>query len=191
MSKEQPFFMRDPWVYNSETQHADRADSHLGFDTRALHAGFHPQQDLEAFRSFVPPITQSMTFPYKSFDRIPCPVYGRTRTPTNSLLEERLASLEGGEACITAGSGSQALFNLIFTIVRPGDNVVTSLNIFGEGYKQAAAIFPQRCQVEFRFVQDPGNPDAWNSLIDRENTIGLGGNPQQSLSFYHGHCRGS
>jgi len=171
MSKEQPFFMRDPWVYNPETQHADRADSHLGFDTRALHAGFHPQQDLEAFRSFVPPITQSMTFPYKSFDRIPCPVYGRTRTPTNSLLEERLASLEGGEACITAGSGSQALFNLIFTIARPGDNVVTSLNIFGEGYKQAAAIFPQRCQVEFRFVQDPGNPDAWNSLIDGKTRL--------------------
>jgi cystathionine beta-lyase/cystathionine gamma-synthase len=171
MSKEKAFFMRDPWVYNPATGHTGRADSHLGFDTRALHAGFHPQQDLEAFRSFVPPITQSMTFPYKSFDKIPCPVYGRTRTPTNSLLEERLASLEGGEACITAGSGSQALFNLIFTIARPGDNVVTSLNIFGEGYKQAAAIFPERCQVEFRFVQDPGNPDAWNSLIDGKTRL--------------------
>lgn len=171
MSKEKPFFMRDPWLYHPATRHADRADSHLGFDTRALHAGFHPQQDLEAFRSFVPPITQSMTFPYKSFDKIPCPVYGRTQTPTNSLLEERLASLESGEACITAGSGSQALFNLIFTIARPGDNVVTSLNIFGEGYKQAAVIFPERCQVEFRFVQDPGNPDAWNSLIDGKTRL--------------------
>jgi len=171
MSKEKPFFMRDPWVYNPQTRLSDRADSHLGFDTRALHAGFHPLQDLEAFRSFVPPITQSMTFPYKSFDKIPCPVYGRTRTPTNSLLEERLASLEGGGACITAGSGSQALFNLIFTIARPGDNVVTSLNIFGEGYKQAATIFPERCQVDFRFVQDPGNPDAWSSLIDGKTRL--------------------
>ena len=163
--------MRDPWVYNPAAQQPDRADSQLGFDTRALHAGFHPQQDLEAFRSFVPPIIQSMTFPYKSFDKIPCPVYGRTRTPTNTLLEERLASLEGGEACISAGSGSQALFNLIFTIARPGDNVVTSLNIFGEGYKQAATIFPERCHVEFRFVQDPGNPDAWDSLIDRKTKL--------------------
>lgn len=166
MSSEKPFFMRDPWVYDPVARRPEQADADLGFDTRALHAGFHPQQDLEAFRSFVPPITQSMTFPYKSFDKIPCPVYGRTQTPTNSLLEERLASLEGGEACITAGSGSQALFNLIFTIARPGDNVVTSLNIFGEGYKQAATIFPERCQVEFRFVQDPANPDNWNSLID-------------------------
>ena len=166
MSKEKPFFMRDPWIYKPATGPGERADSHLGFDTRALHAGFHPQQDLEAFRSFVPPITQSMTFPYRSFDHIPCPVYGRTRTPTNTLLEDRLASLEGGEACITAGSGSQALFNLIFTIARPGDNVVTSLNIFGEGYKQAATIFPERCQVEFRFVQDPGKPEDWNFLID-------------------------
>lgn len=62
MSNEKPFFMRDPWVYNPQTRHAERADSHLGFDTRSLHAGFHPLQDLEVFRSFVPPITQSMTF---------------------------------------------------------------------------------------------------------------------------------
>jgi cystathionine beta-lyase/cystathionine gamma-synthase len=171
MTNEKPFFMRDPWVYDPVARPPQRADADLGFDTRALHAGFHPQQDLEAFRSFVPPITQSMTFPYKSFDKIPCPVYGRTQTPTNSLLEKRLASLEGGEACITAGSGSQALFNLIFTIARPGDNVVTSLNIFGEGYKQAAVIFPERCQVEFRFVQDPGNPAAWDSLIDGKTRL--------------------
>jgi cystathionine beta-lyase/cystathionine gamma-synthase len=171
MTDQKPFFMRDPWRYKFEDQRQEREDGELGFDTRALHAGFHPLQDLEPFRSFVPPITQSMTFPYKNFDEIPCPVYGRTRTPTNTLLEERLASLEGGEACITAGSGSQALFNLIFTIARPGDNVVTSLNVFGEGYKQAASIFPERCQVEFRFVQDPGNPDSWNALIDRQTKL--------------------
>ena len=77
-------------------------------------------------------------YPYETFEKIPYPVYGRTQSPTNGILEARLASLEGGEACVTAGPGSQALFNLIFTIARPGDNVVTSLNIFGEGYKQAA-----------------------------------------------------
>ena len=112
----------------------------------------------------MPPITQSMTYPYKNFNEIPCPVYGRTRTPTNTLLEERLASLEGGEGCLTAASGSQALFNLIFTIARPGDNVVTSLNVFGEGYKQAATIFPERCQVDFRFVQDPADMQSWDAL---------------------------
>ena len=166
MSDSKPFFMRDPWVFDPDKAQPVRDDAHLGFDTRALHAGFHPLQDLESFRSFVPPITQSMTFPYQSFDTIPCPVYGRTRTPTNTLLEERLASLEGGEACVTAGSGSQALFNLVFTIARPGDNVVTSLNVFGEGYKQAASIFPERCQVEFRFVENPDNLDSWDALID-------------------------
>ena len=171
MSIDKPFFMRDPWKYDPDVQRTARTDSRHGFDTRALHAGFHPLQDLEPYRSFVPPITQSMTFPYKTFDEIPCPVYGRTRTPTNTMLEERLASLEGGEACITAGSGSQALFNLIFTIARPGDNVVTSLNVFGEGYKQAATIFPERCQVEFRFVQDPGNPDSWDALIDQNTKL--------------------
>ena len=171
MSDKNLFFMRDPWAYRPEAPKTGREDARLGFDTRCLHAGFHPMQDLERFRSFVPPITPSMTYPYETFDKIPCPVYGRTRTPTNSLLEERLASLEGGEACITAGSGSQALFNLIFTIARPGDNVVTSLNIFGEGYKQAAAIFPQRCQVEFRFVQNPADLKSWESHIDQRTKL--------------------
>jgi cystathionine beta-lyase/cystathionine gamma-synthase len=107
-----------------------------------------------------------MTYPYERFDKIPYPVYGRTQTPTTAILEDRLASLEGGEAAVTAASGSQALFALISTLARPGDHVVTSLNTFGEGYKQAATIFPERCQVSFRFVQNPADPGSWASEID-------------------------
>jgi methionine-gamma-lyase len=171
MHDEKLFFMRDPWVYDPEVKPTSRTDGGLGFDTRALHAGFHPLGDLEPYRSFVPPITPSMTYPYERFDRIPYPVYGRTKTPTTALLEERLASLEGGEAAVTAASGSQALFNLIFTMARPGDNVVTSLNTFGEGYKQAATIFPERCGVEFRFVQDPADPVSWEREIDGQTKL--------------------
>ena len=58
------FFMRKPWVYEPGARPAEREDAALGFDTRALHAGFHPLDDLERFRSFVPPITPSMTYPY-------------------------------------------------------------------------------------------------------------------------------
>lgn len=165
------FFMRAPWVYDPAAKRPKAKDAHLGFETRSLHTGFDPAATHEPFRAFVPPIIQSMTFPYESFDTIPCPVYGRTRTPTNTILEERLAALEGGEACVTAGSGSQALFNLIFTIARPGDNVVTSLHIFGEGYKQAAAIFPERCHVNFRFVEDPEAPSSWDALIDERTKL--------------------
>jgi len=166
MHNEKPFFMRDPWTYDPDVEPKARADARLGFDTRALHAGFHPLKDVEMLRAFVPPIVQSMTYPYERFDRFPDYIYGRSKTPTVSILEERLASLEGGEGAVTAGSGSQALFNLIFTLARPGDNVVTSLNIFGEGYKQAATIFPERCGVEFRFVQDPADPASWDEQID-------------------------
>ncbi len=166
MEHDKPFFMRDPWVYDQAKARRPRADAAMGFDTKALHAGFHPQKDVEKFRSFVPPIVQSMTYPYESFEKFPDYIYGRSKTPTTSVLEERLAALEGGEGCVTAGSGSAALFNLISTIARPGDNVVTSLNIFGEGYKQAAAIFPERCQVQFRFVEKPGDPDCWEREID-------------------------
>ena len=164
-----PFFMRDPWKYDPEEQNQSDQGHQLGFDTRALHAGFHPLKNIEQFRAFVPPIVQSMTYPYEQFDQFPDYIYGRSKTPTVSVLEERLAALEGGEGAVSAGSGSQALFSLISTIARPGDNVVTSLNIFGEGYKQAAAILPERCGVESHFVADPANPDHWDKAID-ENT---------------------
>ncbi len=171
MYEEKPFFMRDPWEYDPDTARPARPDAHLGFDTRALHAGFHPLENMEKFRAFVPPIVQSMTYPYTKFGQVPYPVYGRTQTPTTAVLEKRLASLEGGEACVTAASGSQALFNLIFTLARPGDNVVTTLNTFGEGYKQAATIFPERCGVAFRFVEEPADPDAWASEIDERTRL--------------------
>jgi len=166
MSDDQHFFLRKPWVYDQTAARPARTDAVSGFETRSLHAGFDPMQSQGDFRSFAVPLVQSVTYPYETFDKIPCPVYGRTRTPTNTVLEARIASLEGGEACLTAGSGSQALFNLIFTIARPGDNVVTSLNVFGEGYKQAATIFPERCRVDFRFVDDPSDPDSWDEKID-------------------------
>jgi cystathionine beta-lyase/cystathionine gamma-synthase len=171
MSDNKHFFLREPWVYDKKGPRPVRDDAADGFDTRSLHAGFNPMVNQNDFRSFVPPLVQSITFPYETFDKIPCPVYGRTRTPTNTVLEERLASLEGGEACLTAASGSQALFNLIFTIARPGDNVVTSLNVFGEGYKQAAAIFPQRCHVQFRFVEDPADATSWDRQIDDQTKL--------------------
>lgn len=171
MSQGELFFMRKPWVYDPKASRRRRPDAHLGFETRALHAGFRPLQDMDRFNTFTVPIIQSMTFPYERFDKIPYPVYGRTKTPTAAVLEERLASLEGGESAVLAGSGSQALFNLIFTIARPGDNVVTTLNTFGEGYKQASAIFPERCHVEFRFVKEPANPDSWAEQIDKRTKL--------------------
>lgn len=164
--KAKPFFMRDRWVYDPSAHPGPAPDAGLGFDTRALHSGFHPLRDVEQFRSFVPPLVQSMTYPYPSFDEFPPYIYGRSKTPTASVLEQRLAALEGAEAAVTGSSGSQALFNLIFTLARPGDNVVTSLHIFGEGYKQAAAIFPERAGVEFRFVPDPADPDSWAAQMD-------------------------
>lgn len=171
MFGEKPFFLRDPWVYDSRYQPKPRSDARLGFNTRALHAGFHPLKNVEQFRSFVPPLVQSMTYPYERFGQFPDYIYGRSKTPTVSVLEERLASLEGGEAAVTASSGSHALFSLISTIARPGDNVVTSLHIFGEGYKQAAAIFPQRCGVTFRFVDNPSDPCSWDAQIDRRTRL--------------------
>jgi len=171
MPTETPFFMREHWTYDPKVKAAPRADAAQGLETRALHAGYHPLKNLKQFRSFATPIVQSMTYPYETFEKFPDYIYGRSKTPTVSVLEERLAALEGGEAAVSAGSGSAALFSLIFTMARPGDNVVTSLNIFGEGYKQAAAIFPERCNVDFRFVRDFSNPKAWDATIDKKTRL--------------------
>jgi cystathionine beta-lyase/cystathionine gamma-synthase len=171
MQNDKLFFLREPWKYNPKFKRPARPSDQQGFDTRSLHAGFRPLENLERFTTFAPPIIPSMTYPYERFDKIPYPVYGRTKTPTAAVLEERLAALEGGDAAVTAASGSQALFNLIFTIARPDDNVVTTLNIFGEGYKQAACIFPERCHVQFRFVQNPADPKSWDKEIDQRTRL--------------------
>jgi cystathionine beta-lyase/cystathionine gamma-synthase len=183
MHNEDLFFMREPWSYAPEKKSTQTKHASQRFDTLALHAGFHPLMDLESYRAFVPPIVPSMTYPYKQFDKIPYPVYGRTKTPTAALLETRLAALEGGEACLTAASGSQALFNLIFNLARPGDNIITSLNVFGEGYKQAATIFPERCGVEFRFVQDPGDSKSWDKEIDSKTKLVWAETPSNPTLF--------
>jgi cystathionine beta-lyase/cystathionine gamma-synthase len=166
MHDEKPFFMRDPWRYDPDQPPGAAPDADLGFETRALHTGFKPLRDVEKFRSFAVPVVQSMTYPYERFNKYPDYIYGRSKTPTVSVLEERLAAMEGGEGAVTGSSGSQSLFSLIFTICRPGDNVVTSLNIFGEGYKQAAAIWPERAGVAFRFVKNPADPESWDAEID-------------------------
>lgn len=168
---DKPFFMRDSWKYEPDAVSHQPGKNEMGFDTKALHAGFHPLKDTQKFRAFVPPLVQSMTYPFERFDKFPDYIYGRSKTPTVSVLEERLSALEGGEGCVTAGSGSQALFNLISTIARPGDNIVTSLNIFGEGYKQAASILPERCGIDVHFVSDPSDPKAWDQEIDDDTCL--------------------
>lgn len=171
MHDENKFFICEPWKFDPNFQRPATPNDKFGFETKSLHAGFRPDENLERFRAFVAPLIPSMTYPYQRFDKIPYPVYGRTKTPTADILEQRLASLEGGQAAVTAGSGSQALFNLIFTIARPGDNIVTSLNIFGEGYKQASSIFPERCNINFRFVDDPSDPKSWDAQIDSRTRL--------------------
>ena len=65
MHDEKPFFMRDPWQYDPQRKPAPAPDEHLGFDTRALHSGFRPLQDVARFRSFV-----TSPFLYESMSNI-------------------------------------------------------------------------------------------------------------------------
>ena len=102
MHDKQQFFMRDAWRYDPAAKAEPRADAGQGFATRALHAGFLALEEMERFRSFVPPITPSMTYPYKHFDEIPYPVYGRTLTPTTCTSSLALTRMKPGSPAFQA-----------------------------------------------------------------------------------------
>ena len=137
-----------------------------------LHTGFHPLKDVDKFRSFVPPIVQSMTLSVRVFRRI-SGLYLRTQQDPNY---QRAGSAFGSSGRRRIGCDGRFRFPGFvqpdfYDCAAPGDNIVTTLNTFGEGYKQAATIFPERCGVEFRFVKDPSKPDAWAEMIDKRTKL--------------------
>ncbi len=71
MPHEKPFFLRDHWQYDPNAEPAPKPDAEWGLATRALHSGFHPLKNVQQFRAFVPPLVQSMTYPYERFDQVP------------------------------------------------------------------------------------------------------------------------
>ena len=69
-------------------------------------------------------------------------IYSRLTNPTNSILEDRLAQLEGGAAALTLSSGTSAIAFTILNILKGGDELVSANNLYGGTYTQFDAIFP-------------------------------------------------
>lgn len=119
-----------------------------GFNTRAIHEGYDPMEEQGAL---IQPIYMTSTYAFESAEsaaRImageePGYVYGRTKNPTQALLETRLASLEGAEAAVATGSGMGAISSLFWSLLRPGDELLAHHTLYGNSYALISQALPE------------------------------------------------
>jgi O-acetylhomoserine (thiol)-lyase len=148
------------------------APKSLGFDTLSLHAGQQPDPTTGARAT---PIFQSTSFVFRDTDHAAAlfnmeragHVYSRISNPTNAVLEERIAALEGGIGGIATASGQAALHLAVGTIAGAGCHVVSSRSLYG-GSHNLLHYTLRRFGIETTFV-NPRDLDAWRAAI-RPNT---------------------
>ncbi len=154
-----------------------------GFDTLSLHAGARPDPATGARAT---PIYQSASFVFPDSDHAAAlfnmeragHVYSRLSNPTNAVLEERIAALEGGVGAIATASGQAALHLAIVTLMGAGAHVVASRALYGGSHNLLDYTLP-RFGITTTFV-DPRDLDAWRAAIRPETRLLFGetlGNP--------------
>src|SRR6188508_2699080 len=139
-----------------------------GFDTLSLHAGAAPDPATGARAT---PIYQSSSFVFPDSDHAASlfnmeragHVYSRISNPTNAVLEERVAALEGGVGSIAVASGQAALHLAICTLAGAGSHIVSSSALYG-GSHNLLHYTLSRFGVETSFVK-PGDIDGWRAAI--------------------------
>lgn len=142
-----------------------------GFNTLAVHAGAKPDPATGARAT---PIYQTTSFVFDSADHAASlfglqtfgNIYTRIMNPTQAVLEERVAALEGGTAALATASGQAAHLLTFQTIMRPGDNFVAARKLYGGTINQFAQTF-QSFGWEVRWG-DVDNPDSFEELIDEK-----------------------
>ncbi len=143
-----------------------------GFDTLSLHAGAAPDPATGARAT---PIYLSTSFVFCDSDHAASlfnmersgHVYSRISNPTNAVLEERIAALEGGVAGIAVASGQAAMHLGLATIAGAGSHVLASRALYG-GSQNLLGYTMKRFGIETTFI-DPRDLDAWRANI-RPNT---------------------
>ncbi len=154
-----------------------------GFDTLALHAGQVPD---ETFGARATPIYLTTSFVFQDSDQAAAlfnmeragHVYSRISNPTNAVLEERIAALEGGVGAIATASGQAALHLAITTLMGTGGHIIASRSLYGGSHNLLDYTLP-RFGITTTFV-DPRDIDAWKAAIRPETRLLFGetlGNP--------------
>jgi len=142
------------------------------FATQALHAG-HNVSENGGTRAV--PIYQSTAYVFNSSDHAanlfalaePGNIYTRINNPTNDILEQRLAALEGGIAAVVTASGTAAIATSLLTLLKAGDHIVASSSLYGGTYNLLSVTLP-RHGITTTFV-DPSDPENFKTAA-QENT---------------------
>ena len=142
------------------------------FETKALRAGYNPANS--AGSSSVP-IFQTVSYVFEDTDYAagvfnlsrPGYIYTRLNNPTNDILEQRIAALEGGIGAVVTSSGTSAIATALLTLLRSGDHIVASESLYGGTFNLLNVTLP-RFGITSEFV-DPSAPDNFSRAI-RENT---------------------
>ncbi|MBT8377007.1 MAG: O-acetylhomoserine aminocarboxypropyltransferase/cysteine synthase [Bacteroidia bacterium] len=142
------------------------------FATKALHAG-HDVQTNGGTRAV--PIYQSTAYVFNDSDHAANlfalaetgNIYTRINNPTNDILEQRLAALEGGIAAVVTASGTSAIATSLLTLLKAGDHIVASNSLYGGTYNLLSVTLP-RHGITTTFV-DPSDPENFNKVA-QENT---------------------
>ena len=147
----------------------DQSVTHdFSFATKAIHAGAQPDPSTGAR---ITPIYQTTSFVFDDVEQAASlfnlhsfgHIYARLSNPTVSVLEERVATLEGGRAAVCASSGHAAQFITFFTLLGPGDHFVASRNLYGGSLTQFGLSF-KKLGWHCSFV-DPHDPDNFKAAI--------------------------
>ncbi|MBV9594624.1 MAG: O-acetylhomoserine aminocarboxypropyltransferase/cysteine synthase [Actinobacteria bacterium] len=144
----------------------------FGFETRQLHAGQRPDPNTGA-RAV--PIFQTTSYVFEDAESASAyfnlqeygNTYSRIMNPTVAVFEERVANLEGGAGAVAFASGIAAQAAALFTLLQPGDHVVSSSALYGGTVNQLKHLL-RKMNVELSWV-DPDDADAWRTAI-RPNT---------------------
>tara|TARA_R110002111_G_scaffold27081_4_gene58311 strand:- start:27622 stop:28920 length:1299 start_codon:yes stop_codon:yes gene_type:complete len=142
------------------------------FATQALHAG-HDTNQTSGTRAV--PIYQTSSYVFNDSDdaagrfnlSVPGFIYTRLNNPTNDILEQRLAALEGGIAAVATASGTAAISTTLLTLLRAGDHIVASSSLYGGTYNLLSVTLP-RHGITTTFV-DASNPEEFEKAA-QENT---------------------
>ncbi|GGM19466.1 bifunctional o-acetylhomoserine/o-acetylserine sulfhydrylase [Promicromonospora citrea] len=146
---------------------------HWSFETRQIHAGQEPDPATGA-RAL--PIYQTTSFVFPdagvAADRFALkdlgPIYTRIGNPTQQVVEDRIASLEGGVGALLVASGQAAESLALLNLAQAGDHVVASASLYGGTYNLLHHTLP-KFGIETTFVNDPHDLDAWRAAV-RPNT---------------------
>ncbi|WP_277243570.1 bifunctional o-acetylhomoserine/o-acetylserine sulfhydrylase [Mycolicibacterium obuense] len=151
----------------------DDPTSRWAFETKQVHAGQAPDTATGA-RAL--PIYQTTSYAFRDTDHAaalfglaePGNIYTRIMNPTQDVVEQRVAALEGGVAALFVSSGQAAETFAILNLAQNGDHIVSSPRLYGGTYNLFHYSLP-KLGIEVSFVDNPDDPESWRAAL-RPNT---------------------